>query len=543
MTDARIGYPSPDDTPRTTNLAHLLRRTARHLGERPALMQGEDHRTWGELDAEVDALAAGLQARGLQRGDRVLVHSPNRIEMVTAMFAIMRAGGVYVPVNVRSTPADVAVLAEICQPRMQLCHVVDPAPAAAVTDTVTVESSLWIGGDATDKQSVRHLIEHHRGSSPAEPPCRRGDPAWFFFTSGTTGRPKAAVLTHDQMAFVVTNHLTDLMPDLDEHDASLVVAPLSHGAGIHLLVQVARGARSVLLPSDRFDVEYACRLIERERITNLFTVPTILNLLVACPVMEQVDRSSLRQVIYAGAPMYRADQERAMDVLGEVLVQYYGLGEVTGAITVLPPHLHDRPVPEGMEIGTCGIERTGMQVSIQDDAGTELAPGESGEICVSGPAVCAGYFEAPEANADAFRDGWFRTGDIGLIDEEGFVYITGRRSDMYISGGSNIHPREIEEKLLRHPELQEAAVLGVPDPRWGEVGMAICVREPGSTLEEEELLLWLREHIAAYKVPKRTVFWDALPRSGYGKVTKNLLRQELEQRGQLDGAGDRAVTS
>lgn len=537
MTDESIGYPSPEGTPRTANLAHLLRRTARHLGDHPALIRGEQRRTWSQLDGEVDAFALALQNLGLKRGDRVLVHSKNDIEMVVAMFAIMRAGGVYVPVNVRSTPADVASLAQTCKPTMQLCHVDDPDPATAVAEAVSITATLWVGGDEDTDHSISQLLATHRGQVPLEPPCLRGDPAWFFFTSGSTGRPKAAVLTHDQMAFVVTNHLTDLMPGLDEHHASLVVAPLSHGAGIHLLTQVARGARSVLLPGDRFDIEEACRLIEAERITNLFTVPTILKLLVEHPAIDKVDRSSLRHVIYAGAPMYRADQERAGATLGPVLVQYYGLGEVTGAITVLPPHLHDRPMPEGVEIGTCGIERTGMQVSIQDEDGTELPAGERGEICVSGPAVCDGYFEAPEANAEAFRDGWFRTGDVGLIDDEGFVYITGRRSDMYISGGSNIYPREIEEKLLRHPELQEAAVLGVADPTWGEIGVAICVREAASQLGEEELLRWLREHIAAYKVPKRAVFWDELPRSGYGKVTKNLLREQLEERGHLDGAG------
>jgi fatty-acyl-CoA synthase len=151
--------------------------------------------------------------------------------------------------------------------------------------------------------------------------------------------------------------------------------------------------------------------------------------------------------------------------------------------------------------------------------------------------VGGAYFVPPGATAAAFRDGWFRTGDLGLIDTDGFVYITGRRSDMYISGGANIHPREIEEKLLRHPELKEAAVLGVPDPTWGEIGVAICVRETDATLEEQDLLLWLREHLAAYKVPKRAIFWETLPRSGYGKVTKKLLRHELEARGQLGDTG------
>jgi acyl-CoA synthetase (AMP-forming)/AMP-acid ligase II len=254
----------------------------------------------------------------------------------------------------------------------------------------------------------------------------RDDPAWFFFTSGTTGRPKASVLTQGQMAFVVANHLADLMPGLTSADASLVVTPLSHGAGVHQLTQVARGVKTVLMPTERFDIAAAWALIERWKISTMFTVPTVLKLLVEHESAGRFDHSSLRYVIYAGAPMYREDQKRALRLLGPVLVQYFGLGEVTGAITVLPARLH--AVEDGPEvrIGSCGFERTGMQLEIQGEDGRPLAPFETGEICAIGPAVFAGYHDNPQANAAAFRDGWFRTGDLGHVDAEGFLYITGR---------------------------------------------------------------------------------------------------------------------
>ena len=362
------------------------------------------------------------------------------------------------------------------------------------------------------------------------------DPCWFFFTSGTTGRSKAAVLTHGQMAFVVTNHLADLMPGTTEHDASLVVAPLSHGAGVHQLVQTARGVPTILLSTERFDIDEAFRLIERHRVSNIFTVPTILKMMVEHPAVDRYDHSSLRYVIYAGAPMYREDQKAALKKLGKVLVQYFGLGEVTGNITVLPPALHDPEDGPQARIGTCGFERTGMQVSIQGDDGRELKPFETGEICVIGPAVFAGYYDNPEANAKAFRDGWFRTGDLGHMDEEGFVYITGRASDMYISGGSNIYPREVEEKILTHPAIGEVAVLGVPDPVWGEVGIAVCVRARGRRRGDRSRdgHASLPPKVPRYKMPKRFFFWEALPKSGYGKVPKRLVRDELEARGLLD---------
>jgi len=379
--------------------------------------------------------------------------------------------------------------------------------------------------------SVAERIAAHRGHTVPNAAVEHDDPCWFFFTSGTTGRSKAAVLTHGQMGFVVTNHLADLMPGTTEADVSLVVAPLSHGAGVHQLVQTARGAATVLLPGDRFDIEEAYRLIARHRVTNMFTVPTILKMLAVHPAADRHDHSSLRFVIYAGAPMYREDQKTALRRLGPVIVQYFGLGEVTGNITVLPSALHDPEDGPQARPGTCGFERTGMQVSIQDDSGAELAPFETGEICVVGPAVFAGYFDNPEANAKAFRDGWFRTGDLGHRDAQGFVYSTGRASDMYISGGSTIYPREIEETILTHPFIDEVAVVGLPDPTWGEVGIAVCVPRAGTAPSEEAMAAFLAPKLARYKLPRRFVFWEALPKSGYGKVPKRMVRDQLEERG------------
>ena len=298
-------------------------------------------------------------------------------------------------------------------------------------------------------------------------------------------------------------------------------------------MQVARGVKSVLLPRDRFDADEAWRLVARWRITNMFTVPTIVKMLTEHPSVDAHDHSSLRYVIYAGAPMYREDQKHALRKLGKVLVQYFGLGEVTGNITVLPPALHETEDAPGVKVGTCGYERTAMQVSIQDEQGEELAAGETGEICVCGPAVFAGYYNNPEANAKAFRDGWFLTGDLGHVDEEGFLYITGRASDMYISGGSNVYPRETEEKILTHPAIAEVAILGVPDKTWGEVGVAVCVLRQEAALNERELLAWLEGKVSRYKLPKRVFFWDALPKSGYGKITKKDVREALAARGCL----------
>jgi fatty-acyl-CoA synthase len=540
-TSSPAGGLAPVST-RVMNLAHILTGNARRLPERPGLIRGEQVWSWRALEENAHALAAALAAEGIGKGDRILVHSKNCDEMFVSMFATFRLGAVWVPTNFRLMPDEVAWLAEASGAKAFLCHGDFPEHAAAVAESPALRFTWRIGEGTLGSRAVAEAIETNRGARVADARVERDDPCWFFFTSGTTGRSKAAVLTHGQMAFVLTNHLADLVPASTEADASLVVAPLSHGAGVHQLVISARGAPSILMPSERFDVDEAFRLIERHRVTNIFTVPTILKMLVEHEAVDRYDHSSLRHVIYAGAPMYRADQKTALRKLGAVIVQYFGLGEVTGNITVLPPYLHRaEDGPEARE-GTCGFERTGIQVSIQDDAGAELGPNQTGEICVIGPAVFAGYYENPEANAKSFRDGWFRTGDLGHMDEQGFVYITGRASDMYISGGSNIYPREIEEKILTHPAIAEVAVLGVPDPVWGEVGIAVCVaREAG--LSEAAIAEFLGEKIPRYKMPKRFVFFDALPKSGYGKVPKRLVRDELEKRGLVPASGSKGPSA
>ena len=516
-------------TKRVMNLAHFLRQAARRLPGEIGFVHGDATWSWGQMEARCQALAGLLAVQGVGKGDRVLVQSKNGLAMFESMFACFRLGAVWVPTNFRQTPSEVAYLAAASGAVAMLCHPDFPAhPEAARAAAPALRHVMWIGDDAYET-ALAACPTPHTGLADVE----HDDPCWFFFTSGTTGRPKAAVLTHGQMGFVVTNHLADLMPGANSADASLVVAPLSHGAGIHQLVQVARAVKSVLPGGDRFDPAEAWAMVERWGVSNMFTVPTILKMLVEHPSVDLHDHSSLRHVIYAGAPMYRADQKTALARLGPVLVQYFGLGEVTGNITVLPPALHSLEDGPETRIGTCGIERTAMQVSIQDDGGAEVAAGVTGEICVCGPAVFAGYHDNPEANAKAFRNGWFRTGDLGHMDAAGFLYITGRASDMYISGGSNIYPREIEEAALEHAGIAEIAVLGMPDATWGEVGVAVCVAR--EEVGEAEVLAHLAARIARYKLPRLVVFWDELPKSAYGKVPKALIRAELLARGDWVG--------
>ena len=515
------------------NLGRLLSDTARRLPDRTALVWGGQRWSWSETNARVDALVAALRRRGLGKGDPILVQTRNSNQMFESLWAAFKLGGIWVPTNYRLTPPEVAYLASSSGARALIYDDCFPAHAdAARAASEALGLVVAVGEPREGEAAFEDLVAEGARAKQAEAEVDYGDPCWFFYTSGTTGRPKAAVLTHGQLAFVVNNHLADLMPGTGPEDASLVVAPLSHGAGVHALSQVARGARSVLTAAERFDEEEAWRLVEEHRVTNMFTVPTILTRLVRSPAVNRYDHSSLRYVIYAGAPMYRADQKEALERLGKVIVQYYGLGEVTGNITILPRELHSLD-DTAMPLGSGGYPRTGMEVAIKDPEGRRLAGGEQGEICVRGPAVFAGYHNNPEANAKALKDGWFHTGDLGRVDAEGFLYITGRASDMYISGGANVYPREAEEVLLTHPAVAEVAVLGVPDPDWGESGVAVVVRETGQPAEEDELLGFLKDKLARYKQPRRLFFWDELPKSGYGKVPKHLIREQLYARGDL----------
>jgi len=514
----------------TSNLASLLLQTARRLPDRPGLVWRDRSWSWAEIAQRVMAAAGSLRARGIGKGDRVLVHARNGNAIFESCWACWLIGAVWVPTNFRLSPPEVAFLASNARCRV---HVFDAGfaehreAARAGNPACVLEVGIGHGAGMSWEDLVAlgvPVMETHA--------VDRDDPAWLFYTSGTTGRPKGGTLTHGQLAFVVVNHIADLMPGLTERDASLVVAPLSHGAGVHALAQVARGAVSVLMPGERLDVPEAWRLVEKHRVSNMFTVPTILNALCGDASVDAFDHASLRHVIYAGAPMYREDQKHALRKLGPCLVQYFGLGEVTGNIAVLPPEWHSLDDDPAMPIGSCGYPRTGIEIAILDAAHHRLPANETGEICVRGPAVMAGYFENPSANEKAFAGGWFHTGDLGHLDARGFLYITGRQSDMYISGGSNVYPREVEEALMSHPAVAEACVVGVPHEKWGETGVAVLVARDGVAIDPAAVMAHLNGRLGRYKWPSRIVVWDALPRSGYGKVPKNEVRRLLVERGE-----------
>ena len=513
---------------RVMNLGDFLVQAAARHPNRPAIIRDGASLTWSELNARVDAAAWSLKELGVEKGDKIVVQSRNCFEMFETMFVAFKLGAVWVPTNYRISPSDVSHVASASEAKIIIYDEIFPEHADAAI-AVGVSHVVCIGRPREGELSYAELSQSAGAKKFESVEVDYNHPCWFFFTSGTTGKPKAAVLSHGQMAFVITNHIADLMPGLDDDDSSLVVAPLSHGAGVHQLIQVARCVPTILLKSDKLVAEEVFRLIDQHKISNMFTVPTILNALTTDPAIERFDLTSLRHVIYAGAPMLREHQKHALKKLGNCIVQYFGLGEVTGNITILPRKEHSTSDQE-MKLGSCGYARTGMKIEIQDVNGQALPPHETGEICVIGPAVFSGYYKNDEANAAAFRNGWFCTGDLGHLDENGYLFITGRASDMFISGGSNIYPLEIEESIAAHPNIVEACVVGMPDEKWGEIGVAAVSLKDDSKLDYEQLKAFLKPKIASYKIPKRLVVFDVMPKSGYGKITKKIVRAAIEKR-------------
>ncbi|MDN5609356.1 MAG: AMP-binding protein [Brevibacterium sp.] len=531
--------PAKDFTPtprRGVNVSRFLTQTARRIPDHTAVID-DDHSvrwTWRELETRAEALALTLQTGGVGRRDSVLLVSANHAEVIQSFWGIIRAGAVIAPPNAAlSTEELLSISADVAPAAI----IVDRAHAdfvEALQQTGFTGPVLWIG-------ELPNEADSNAGSGDFA--VEEDDPCWYFFTSGSTGKPKAATFTHRHLGAVLMNHRCDLFPVEDENGASLVLAPLSHGAGIHMLAQVFGGTPSVIHPGGKVDPSTLWDSIDGYRITNAFTVPTILNRIVAgYPADRGADDHSLNRVVYAGAPMLATDQSRALERLGPCLVQYFGLAEVTGAITVLRPEEHGTIPVDSAGIGTCGRARTGVDIIILDEAGNEVAPGEQGEVCVAGPTVCAGYLGRADANAESFAHGVFHTGDVGYLDKRGFLFLTGRKSDMYISGGSNVYPREIEELLLTDAEVAQAVVVGVPDAQWGEIGIAIIepatgnaeVGSEASTTGEsgtasERLRALCKSTLAAYKVPKEIHFVDAMPVTAYGKLARKELKAEYSQ--------------
>ena len=506
------------------NPAIWVARQAMVRPDAPALADGtEVHATWSEFATRVAAVAGGLtNACGLVPGDRVAIVMGNSPEYLEAKFAIWHAGLVVVPVNARLHRDEIAYILEHSGARLAFTDDDHADDVASLVDVVeTLERVVLAPGPEWKK-----LLSY----SPIAMADRdAADPAWLFYTSGTTGRPKGATLSFRNLLMMTLSYYADI-DEVSPDDSVLHAAPLSHGSGLYGLPHVARGAVSVIPASRGVDNAEIATLIGRWPGMSFFAAPTMVKRLAGDSVFKHVDLANLKTIIYGGAPMYLSDLEEALDVFGPCLAQIYGQGETPMTITALSKADHaDRAHPHWREhMQSVGTPRTDVEVRVVDENDVPVPMGEIGEVVVRGDVVMAGYWNQPEASDESLRGGWLHTGDMGSFDAEGYLTLRDRSKDLIISGGMNIYPREVEEIILRHPDVRATAVVGRPDAEWGEAVVAFVVNAEGSdgpsAAELDQLCI---DHIARFKRPKEYRFVDSLPTNNYGKVVKRELRAML----------------
>ncbi len=505
------------------NIAHLLLGSAQEFRDHTALARGgEAYLSYRDLWRKVSVMSAHLTGRfGLARGDRVAFAMTNCVESIEVMYAIWHAGLCAVPMNAKLHAKEFTFILDNSGAR--LCFVT-PDLADTIAEAAREAPSLTQIVDVTTKSYASMAVGDPVAMADAEPT----DPAWLFYTSGTTGRPKGAILTHRNLLAMTLNYYADV--DRPPAGSSMVhAAPISHGSGLWNFPMVTRGVVQVFPDSGHYDVPETVALMNRWPDCSIFLAPTMVKRLIEHPAVADLKPGALRLISYGGGPMYVSDLKHAIKLLGNKLCQLYGQGESPMTITHLSLDMHaetDHPRYEE-HLASAGLPDTCVEVRVVDEDGKRVPVGEVGEIIVKGDTVMAGYWNNAEATAKSLRHGWLWTGDVGAFDEDGFLTLKDRSKDMIISGGTNIYPREIEDVLNLHPAVAECSVVGRPHPEWGEEVVAFVVTRAGATLTSAELDRLCLDNIARFKRPKDYKFVDALPKNNYGKILKTELRTKL----------------
>ncbi|WP_075995923.1 class I adenylate-forming enzyme family protein [Salaquimonas pukyongi] len=509
------------------NLAEWLVRSARNAPDAPALISGNEQiATYGEFAAKAAGFAGALRdCFNVAPGDRIAIFAANTVQYLVAMYGAWFAGAVIVPVNAKLHPREAGWIIEDSQAVLAL---ITDKPGAALAGMLP-ESC----GHLIDLQSPEFETLCAHTPLPAPVSRLQSDMAWLFYTSGTTGRPKGVMMTHGNIHAMAFAYFVDV-DQVYETDAAFYAAPMSHGAGLYNVMHVLKAARHVVPASGGFD---PAEIFEHGRATgslHMFAAPTMIRRLVDHARASGETGEGIRTIVYGGGPMYLADIIEAVDVLGPRFVQIYGQGESPMCITALSREaVCDRDHPRWKErLASVGRAQSCVEVAIAAEDGALLPAGQSGEIIVRGAPVMAGYWNNEKATAETIRDGWLWTGDMGVLDEDGYLTLKDRSKDVIISGGTNIYPREVEEVLLVHPAVHEVSVIGVPDVEWGESVCAFVVLASGEKADAAALGRHCTEHIARFKRPKSYRFVDSLPKNNYGKVLKTELRKIAEQTGE-----------
>jgi long-chain acyl-CoA synthetase len=507
--------PSAEDmglsSPSGFNLATILRESTRRVPDKVVARFAAGSLTYAELDRQSDTLAAALQLRGIEPGDAVALQLPNVPEFLVAYFGILKAGAVAVPLNV------------LLKERELDFHLRDSQASVLVTwaglDRAALGLPTFVAGGEADNDAEPFdtlLTAPVPGETPLVP-RRPDDTAVVIYTSGTTGKPKGAELTHFQL--YMNCDIPARQVDFTGEEVVIAALPLFHVFGLSSILHpvVRFGASLTLIP--RFDAETVLTAIERDRATFFDGVPTMFIALLANPLLDQYDLSSLRVAISGGASIAAEVLDEWERRVGVTILEGYGLSE-TGSTATVNRSAADR------RVYSVGKPVWGVELEIWDDAGTRLPPGHDhvGEIVVRGFNVMKGYLNDPAATADVFAGGWLHTGDLGYVDEDGFVFIVDRKKELIIRGGYNVYPREVEEVLYSHPAVAEAAVVGVADPRLGEEVKAVVALRSGEDVSPDAIVAFAKERLAAYKYPRLVDICDELPKGPSGKILKTELK-------------------
>ncbi len=532
VSEAVLDHPStPSDTPSPHRPLSWVGQVARHAFENPrgaALRYNGTTLTWAALDDRARRLAAWLRARGVDHGDRVLVLMTNRVEFAEAVLAVNLVGAIVVPVNFRLSAGEVAYLAQDSGAGVFLVDASLAGVVASVREMVPgATSCLVTGGDSHTTDLDAYDWEQELSASQPDTGLGVEDSrevAIIMYTSGTTGLPKGAMLTYEGLVSqVVTSAQINRLQS--PYEVRLVTTPLFHIAALSaLLTSMTLGHTVVLSPSGSFDAEGFLDLVEGEQVTNAFLVPTQWELVCASPTIEQ-RCLRLHTMSWGGAPasreVLRAMAERFPAAHA---VSVFGQTEMSPITTVLPGDEAIR------KIGSVGRPVPLVSVRIVDTEMNDVPPGEVGEIVYRGPGCMRGYWNNPEATAEAFRGGWFHSGDLVYRDDEGFIYVVDRLKDMIISGGENIYSAEVEAVLATHPKVSEVAVVAKPHPKWGETPVAVVVAKEGQQAPtQEELVNHVLARLASFKKPSQVVVLQSLPRNASGKILKPPLRKMIAE--------------
>ncbi len=508
------------------NIGHLLTKSARAYPHKLAVAYGSAKWNYTQFNSRANRLVNTLYRLGIRQGDNIALLQYNNPEMLVSMFACFKAGCGAVPINFRLHPNEFSFIIDHSDAK---AVILSPEFNKALMDCrerlPKVRHFITLAGAGSGMLDFEKLLSQE-SDQLLDADVHPDDLAWLFYTSGTTGMPKGAMLTHRNLLAMTMNFYADICPGFGPDEVVLHAAPLSHGSGLYALPNIGKAASNVILEAKSFDPELVFKTIEHYRVTNMFAAPTMINVLINSPTVDKYDHGSLKALNYGGAPMLVEDLKAAIAKLGPCLVQLFGQAESPMTITYLPhkDHIVEGTPEQISRLASAGFARTDVEVRILDTHQKTLPANEMGEIVTRSDLVMKGYWRNPAATAETIVNGWLHTGDMGYMDDNGYLFIMDRSKDMIISGGENIYPREIEEVLIKHSAVREVAVIGIPDPRWGEAIKAIVAQVPQKSVSEKELIDFCKDSIASYKKPKSIDFVDELPKNNYGKILKRELR-------------------